>query len=358
MPSGKKPSSRPRKPFPPHVAGREPIIRFQERKPGQEGKYQRGQLYALYEALPKQTSALGIILTRTGEMKFPRYETEGHELGPLKRLSGSVVVSSLPKGTRMQFHKQESVAAEHKKLFDLGMEIARVHGYLVQRKKPLTPEEKTRLKTKLAQFADTIGLRSRKESKTSAVQRLARAMELVESNPNAVVLTLVGVHNDLAVRLSALRRMIPKTVRTLNSVVSRFFSERNRSWKKIHSLREQLAKGRLAASGRIVLQREIESFSTRFMFDAAMVDDMRKWKSPAARVRMASNQLRLVHENIDFWQKRGEMHWVEPWLRHMVNALAREREAQSPVQLAYRAAQRKDFAAVKKALESFAEKKE
>jgi hypothetical protein len=235
MPSGKRPSSQARKPFPPRAA--EPLIRFQERKPGQEGRYKRGQLFALYEALPKQTSALGIVVTRAGEMKFPRYETVGNELGPLQKLPGAVVVSNLPKATRMQFHKQESVAAEHQKLFNLGTEIATVHGYLVKRKTSLTLEEKKRLKAKLATFADAIGLRSRKESKVKAVERLARAIELVDTNPNAVVLALMGVHNDLAVRLSALRRMIPKTVRTTHSVVSRFFSERNRSWKKIHSRR-------------------------------------------------------------------------------------------------------------------------
>jgi hypothetical protein len=65
-----------------------------------------------------------------------------------------------------------------------------------------------------------------------------------------------------------------------------------------------------------------------------------------------------VHENIDFWRQRGEMYWVEPWLRHMVNALARERSTQAAIEQAYRASQRKDFAAVKKALEAFAEKKE
>jgi hypothetical protein len=42
----------------------------------------------------------------------------------------------------------------------------------------------------------------------------------------------------------------------------------------------------------------------------------------------------------------------------MVNALARERSTQAAIEQAYRASQRKDFAAVKKALEAFAEKKE
>jgi hypothetical protein len=40
----------------------------------------------------------------------------------------------------------------------------------------------------------------------------------------------------------------------------------NRSWKKIHLLREQLARGKLDASGRVALQHEIESFSERFIF--------------------------------------------------------------------------------------------
>ncbi|QQR92151.1 MAG: hypothetical protein IPJ89_03245 [Candidatus Iainarchaeum archaeon] len=352
MASPRKPRSS-RKPFPPRKP--EPIIGFQERAPGQPGRYRRGELLLLYEALPKQTSALGIVFSRSGEIKFPRYETVGGELGPLKRVPGAVVVSTLPRAQRAQFHKQESVAAEYKKLFDVGSEIAHIHAYLVRHGKPLTPEEKKRLKGKLATLANTIGLRSRKESKSNAVQRLSRAIELADSNPNAMLLSLIGAHNDLAVRLSALRRMIPKTVRTMQSVASRFFSERNRSWKKIHDSRQRLAKGTLTAEGKADLQREIDSFSNRFIFDAGMVDDMRRWKSPAARTRIASNQLRLVYENIDFWQKRGEAHWVEPWMRHVVNALAKERGTQTPAEMAYHALQRKDFAAAKKALEPFAE---
>ncbi len=349
-----RPSTKNRRPFPPKRT--QPIIHFREREAGEVGEYKRGDLLPLFTALPKQARVLGIIVTRAGEVKFPSYQTIGGELGPLKRAKGMIVVSSLSKANRRELHVQENVAEEHKRLFDTAHEISRVHAYLIEKGVPKSDEMKARLKIKLAELAGNIGIKSRKESKRTAVKRLAKAIELVDKNPGAVIVTLVGVHNDLAVRLSALQRMLPRVVRTTKAVVSRFFTERNIQWKHIYTLRAELTRAKDIEKRNAVLsalQPAIEKFSNQFMFDAEMVDEMHKWKSAPARTRMAGNQLRLVYENIEFWQKQGEIHWIAPWLRHMVNALKAERTTQMSVIRAYQAAQRGNFELVKKELDVF-----
>ncbi len=386
--------------------GRKPTERrleFVKREPGMETPYRRGELIVSRPAVPTTLRGIGVNISPVGKIEWPRYKTIRHALGKIIP-DGTATIWGFSKLERREKHVSQNVAKDYLKIETLAERVQKMHNLFLTRSLP-EGAAREKLVEILENMSRGMGKGLRKETpQRYAQEKLLRAAELAEQgNGPAFVNQLMGVFNEVGIRLSILNQQCPRIVRDVRLAVAESKKHRQLGVTRIQeteSLIRELVRGTVSRANReklsftfalrakkyLVLEKETPTpegkalaelyqkaseqlltsermagltlqtirqwiyvrYARNFIVKADVLREMKKWPA-VKRHQIITQQLKLVEDNMEYWTlNAGRAFWISPWLRAVSASMATDssfRGMQKTIALASGDAQQGNFSA-------------
>ena len=356
-----------------------PKLAFRPREPGSDMPYRRGELIRARPAVSTTLRGIGVSISPVGKIEWPRYKTVRHELGEIVQ-DGTSTIWGFSTLERQRKHVSQSVAKEYLSMETLAERVRTMHNLFLTRSLP-TGVAREKLVQMLEDMSRGMGKGLHKETpQRYAQEKLLRAAELAkQGNGPAFVNQLLGVFNELGIRLSKLNLQIPRIVRDVRLAVAKSKEHRQLGVERIeeteHLIRE-LARGTISRADREKLSRAFESraknysmlekktptpegkalaelyhrtseqlltseraagitlrsmrqwiyvrYARNFIVKAHVLREMKEWPI-AKRHQIITQQLKLVEDNMEYWTlSPGRAFWLAPWLKAVSDSMAHD----------------------------------
>lgn len=330
----------PKQPFRKRVEKVKPILQPREReKPGTIG-YRAGELLRAEKPLPVESWILGYRFDLdTGRVHAPlNVPVSDKPMSGVRRSDKVAEIKSPSAAVRQRYHIEANVKKRAGDFARVSEEAAQLHAFLERFPNSIhVPSTRASIRRFLLTAIRLVGPRSRKKAAVLALESLVNAIHMLEANnPNALRQALFGGFTRAIKRRNELeRQQLPHLPRTRQAVEATYHALRRRegaaleaAWQRVQSEGSDQAKRAYVGM--------LTRFARSFVVGHEYIDHLKKWRSGPQKQTIIQLQLQMVHENLAFWEQRGELHWLTPWLAHVANVMTSDPQMRSTIPLVNR----------------------